>query len=317
VAAVTRQQVERALRLGADLAPWLDALDKAEPPKCPFALPPRDEAVDQLARLGVTEPDLVELLQAIPNAEAAPEWWWLLERAHQQILTDIGHWNISPTLPVLPAHLGSLGRCFWIYVFQSTTEAVHRYHLEHNVPADISWHTLADLGLHVARYRRRNGVCGLDSLHWLGLHWRGELYRLGRLQFNPYVEAGAPVLGVHIAAGAPLDPAACDESFAAAPPFFDSHFPEHASKLVTCTSWLLDEQLADYLPASSNIVRFQRRFAVLPEMREHDDEFVRWVFDRVPASLDELTPSTRLERAIVKHLSDGGHWYLRSGRLEL
>jgi GNAT-like C-terminal domain len=39
-----------------------------------------------------------------------------------------------------------------------------------------------------------------------------------------------------------------------------------------CTSWLLDDQLAAYLKPDSNIIRFQRRFSLLPDSSDGDDD---------------------------------------------
>ena len=104
------------------------------------------------------------------------------------------------------------------------------WHQDHAVPNDVSWDTLADLGRHMRLYRRRTGSVGLDVPWWIGLHFRGALFALGRLQFNPYrlnsgpagplfwydaqtVESlgdgfrtGDLVLGVHIPESGPLRP---------------------------------------------------------------------------------------------------------------
>lgn len=70
----------------------------------------------------------------------------------------------------------------------------------------------------------------------------------------------------------------------------------------------MTEQLAEYLPADSNIVRFQRRFR--PAYRpDYDDEVILgFVFGRIPASLDDLPRRTTLQRAIVDHLRAGRRW---------
>jgi hypothetical protein len=135
---------------------------------------------------------------------------------------------------------------------------------------------------------------------------------------GPGFQVGDPVLGLHVPSGSPLSPAECAASLNQAGPFFERHFPDHASPLVTCTSWLLDEQLADYLPPDSNIVQFQRRFELVPGARDHDDEVFRWVFDRLPtASLDDLSPQTELEHILIRHVRAGGHWRMRTGWLLL
>jgi hypothetical protein len=333
--------VARGLELPDELGPWLDSLERAGPPAEGLQLPGGDEVVELLRRLGVVEPDLTVIAEALPSPEHQPELWWLLERSYHQLRRGIGRPDDAGWLPSLPSELGAQGRCFWVFVFLAAAGDVHRWHSEQGIDDGVSWSTLADLGRHVGRYRRRNGATGLDSQFWLGLHFRGSLYALGRLQFNPFslrtgmagplfwyegeaaealgpgFQPGDPALGVHVPAGTPLAPAACDESFEAARTFFHRHLPAHASRVATCTSWLLDEQLADYLPPTSNIVRFQRRFELVPGAREDDDEVFRFVFDRVPRSPDDLSPRTELERALVRHVRDGGHWRLRTGWLEL
>jgi hypothetical protein len=333
--------LDRALQLPEEFAPWLDVLEAVGPPPGGLSLPSGSQAADQLRQLGVPEPDLGVILEALPSPDQDPELWWLLERAYHLIVRSIGDWDAATPLPSLPSHLGVQGRCFWIFVFLAAAPAIHQWHCERGVNELISWDTLADVGRHVARFRRRTGLTGLDSQFWLALHFRGALYALGRLQFNPYrlregqagplfwyddqqaerrgsaFQRGQPTLGVHIPFGEPLDPMACDRSFQAAAPFFREHFPAAASRLATCTSWLLDEQLADYLPPTSNIVRFQRRFGLVPGAREDDDTTFLFVFDRGLAALDDLVPKTRLEHALITHVRNGGHWYMRTGWLEL
>jgi hypothetical protein len=266
----------------------------------------------------------------------------LLERAYARVRLGVGNWDAALTqLPALPPSLGSWARCFWVFVFVAAVPDVRGWHARHGVPDDVSWATLADLGQHVRLHRRRHGTTGLDTQFWLTAHFSGALYALGRLQFNAHAlgegPAGPPqwydeatverlgagfrpgdaALGVHIPEAGPLTPEACDASFAEAQRFFPRHFPEHAARIATCTSWLLDEQLAEYLPATSNIVRFQRRFEIVPGAPEDDQEILRFVFDRVPPSLDVLPQRSALERAVVTHLREGRHWRVPTGWVEL
>ena len=88
---------------------------------------------------------------------------------------------------------------------------------------------------------------------------------------------------------------ACDASFAWAPRFFARHFPEDDYRVATCGSWLLDEQLAEYLPETSNIVQFQRRFRLVPP-----DGFE----PRSALPLDEL--EKLVDRLRVPGEADGG-----------
>ena len=82
---------------------------------------------------------------------------------------------------------------------------------------------------------------------------------------------------------------------------------------------MLDDQLADWLAPESNILRFQRRFELVPGSIVNDEGILRVMF-RVPdplGQLDSLPQRTRLERAVVSHLKAGGHWRSRSGWVDL
>ena len=333
--------IAQRLHLGPDYGAWLDALEAIGTPPGGLALPQTEAAERLLAKLGLDEPDRAAVVGALPSNAEQPELWWLLERAYHTVLSDIGRLDSAARWPMLPAHLGAAARCFWVFVYLCAVPAIRQWHQDHAVPNDVSWDTLADLGRHMRLYRRRTGSVGLDVPWWIGLHFRGALFALGRLQFNPYrlnsgpagplfwydaqtaeslgdgFRTGDLVLGVHIPESGPLSPAACDASFQAAATFFADHFPDRAGKLATCTSWLMDDQFLEYLAPDSNIVQFQRRFELVPGTRDADDSVFHFVFGRIPTTLSEIVPRTTLEHAIIDHLSKGRHWHLRTGWLRL
>jgi hypothetical protein len=189
--------------------------------------------------------------------------------------------------PSLPRNLGAPGRFFYAYVFLAAVPDVRRWHRQRNIPDDVSWATLADLGRHLPVNRRVHGEGGLDRPLWLRSHFRGALYQLGRLQFCrsriPYEPAmlehlavpfryGDPALDLHIPEQGPLTPPACNRSLRWARDFFPRHFSAERYRVAICTSWLLDDQLAAYLKPDSNIIRFQRRFSLLPDSSDGDDD---------------------------------------------
>ncbi len=327
--------VAARLGLGASYEPWLTALDAIEPAPS-FALPSRADAPELLARLHVPGDDLEAVLSVWPDPTSDVELCWLLERCHARFVASMGDGDAFIECPSLPRDLGLQGRCFWVFVYAATVDATRAYHRSRGVSDDISWATLADLGQQMVIHRKRRGSTGLDLQWWLVSHFVGALFALGRLQFHLYhlrrglagpafwpdsdepgFRKGDAALGIHISAIGPLAPTACDESFARARSFVSDHFPEHDFRVGTCTSWLLDEQLADYLPVESNIVQFQRRFQMVEGSADDGRDTLRFVFDRVPESLDELSQDTTLERAIVQHLRAGGRWRTRTGWLEL
>ncbi|MGW4798697.1 acyltransferase domain-containing protein, partial [Nonomuraea sp. NPDC004297] len=176
---------------------------------------------------------------------------------------------------------------------------------------------LADLGRNLAidRRMRREGWPVMQS--WLTLHARGGLYELGRLQH----QRGATAIDLHIPESGPMTPDAVEASLDEARAFFPRHFPDERPTTFSCGSWLLDPQLREYLPADSNIVRFQGRFALdpyeEPEGQDADVEVLRFVFRTLSTPLDRLPRRTVLQRAIVDHLKAGRHWQIRRGHFPI
>ncbi len=127
----------------------------------------------------------------------------------------------------------------------------------------------------------------------------------------------------------PAGPTISEQSITGAARFFPQWYPDEPIYGFACTSWLLDPQLAEYLPADSNILTFQRRFTILPLLPpstpyEGDHELMRLALQLAPPegllTADELAripQDTTLQRAFVSHLSSGRHFHLRTGIRQL
>ena len=291
-----------------------------------FRLPDRSYLPAIFERLAIGREDQDEILAAWPSPETEPGTWRSLERAYRVLVDDLG--GFAPLeLPGPSVGSTPLGRYFFVYVYLAALADVRRFHAKRRIPDDISWATLADLGRNLVRDRLLLGDGGLRTSGWLTLHFRGAIYQLGRLQFNRMnvraahvadaFREGDAAIGIHIPESGPLTPQACDDSFAQAGNFFARHFPETPTRLAICTSWLLDPQLADYLPPESNIIRFQRRFTLAGDGYDGDADILRFVFHRIAPNIDDLPQRTTLERAIVAHLRAGKHWRNRTGWLSV
>jgi hypothetical protein len=306
-------------------------------------LPPLREAPAILARLDVRDEDANEILAAWPSAERDTDALAEIARGRDLLVAGMGGTDPVGSLSPAARETEALRRWFDVYVYLATLPHVRSFHAARGIPDDVSWASLADLGAHVSLQRRIRGIGGLDAPRWLIGHFRGTIYRLGRLQFDrfqidsrpghrnpmfwfdpaepdgrrPGFRPGDDALAVHIPEGGPLAPEAVDRSLDWAADFFPRHFPEEAPRVAVCTSWLLDDRLAERLPDGSNIVRFARRFRLVPGALEDDESVVRFVFHREGAAVDELPRTTSLERAVVDTLASGEHVYSRTGWLEL
>ncbi len=315
-----------ALGLGPKLRPWLEALAAA--PAGTGRPVPGTEEEDLLAWLGVDPGARAEVLATRDEVAASDAYSWLIERCQAEIAACAGDPE-GPRLVLLPLpdHLGGAGRCFPIHLYLAALpDALERHRLV-GVLEQMSRATFGDLARHVAIRRRADGRTGLDAPWWSLLALCGVIFECGRLQYGLcrlgsgslgpgqwYDEEEAEALGegsrrgdvaldVHVPEGPGLTPDACDASDALARDLLASSFADFGIRVATCTSWLLDEQLAGYLPEGSNIVGFQRRFELLPGGRLGDADPLRFVFglDAVPepSRLERLTQVTTLERAVA------------------
>jgi hypothetical protein len=291
----------------------------------------RDFVADACAYVGLTGEETDAALRAAGRMARDPHLAALAWHGHRRL------YDGGPSIvkwPKLSADVLGEPGMFYVVALLSGYRRGREVHEGHSIPAGIVSDTLEDVGRHVREHARLHGHPGLTPVivgGWLKYHLRGRLYRLRRLQFMPgtfpavgpktaCLRPGDPVLEVHIPATGPLTPDAVTDSFGRAMAFFPRHFPDlPAARAFLCTTWMFDPQLAEYLDADSNILRFQRRFQLFPV--ECDGwSAVRSVF-RVeipyghdgPVDLSDLPRSTGLQRALLDHLAAGKRWHKAGG----
>ncbi|MBN1675050.1 MAG: DUF5596 domain-containing protein [Kiritimatiellae bacterium] len=313
--------------------------------------------------------------------------WWCHYRLFRATSAQV-----SPRdWPLLTNALGRDAGLFNVVVLLSGTRQVQAFHRARKIPPDVVKDTLLDLKLcmETEDYYESHGVWGISPgiLSWLLHHWRGNLYKLGRLQFlpgtfrgsfrlfrhrargtvvalaengarfrsdeelappedqgawradlhagnneiagypltpdgrlrkrfvwllagdwEPVLAPGDPVLTIHIPTGAPLDFEACGESLRSAVSFFPTFFPDRPFRAITCASWIMSNQFENLLCASSNLVRFQKEFYLLPG-RANDRTVIRQVFGRNVTDIATAPRKTSMQRAFAAFLRGGGHFH--------
>lgn len=296
------------------------------------------------AWLGLVDRDIADVVATLPSPESSPAWWWCVERAAARLLAAIGDLRAPPgSWPGFegPAH-GLAERCHFLHVALVVAPSTAEFLRRSGVPERFVRASLGDIGRHAAIHRRIHGLTGVEADWWGAVCLRGELVEAGRLQYTRFVVGedpepsdpeevaarslgygpGGECLAVHIPEAGPLRPSLVDESLAHAGRLFGHHGGPARRRVATCRSWLLDPQLAAYLPGDSNIVRFQQRFRLLPGGEPGDSDVMDFVFRAPrpggqPVDLDRLPQHSTMERAAVAHLRAGGHWERRTGWLEL
>jgi hypothetical protein len=122
----------------------------------------------------------------------------------------LGHadWDWIGRWPVLTTVLGNDAGLFNLVVLLSGAPEMQRIHRAHLVPEEIIRATLSDFQLWLGPERERTGrpYAGLTPVNvaWLSNHVRGNLYRLGRLQFQFATFQGRLRVYRHVASRAVL-----------------------------------------------------------------------------------------------------------------
>ncbi len=180
----------------------------------------------------------------------------------------------------------------------------------------VFFDTFRDIAIWSEECQLQSHGPGLIQWTWNAFALRMELFRIGRLQYQPRVltenlyseknvlPAGTPVLEVHIPAGAPLRTKEIRQSMEDAIQFYADKLGKRYSAF-HCHSWLLANELKEILPADSGIMKFQSLFYVYKEDYDFHQAEER-VFGSIQALPDGYPETTSLQRNLKKYLQDGG-----------
>ena len=200
-----------------------------------------------------------------------------------------------------------------LYLRWATT-TYHRY-LALGIPEVVFWDTFHDFALWSEECMRITGRPGLIEWGWNALLLRMEIFRLGRLEYQPRalehniafeaptLAAGTPILEVHIPTGTPLGKHELSASLCSAGPFFERYF-QRSFFWFHCHSWLLSPVLRELLPPTSGILQFQSFWRIYDEDFSHPQAEER-VFGKVQADPQMYAEHTSLQCALKKYLLGG------------
>ena len=317
-----------------------------------FCAPPTDEARVRIRSFTTAELSSTLRLLRIGHldiGEVTAQWddfrrvgVWVDLLAALVVTVERDRGDVDAPLPIWPDldGAGANGRLLYLYLFALCAAGVEEFLVREGCPEHVVQGTLSVLARHVAIHRRKHATAGVDAGWWMLPTLRGEIVDVGCLQFHrvslgvgtlspsPWYSDddvarwgvgfrhGDPSVGVHIPDRASITPDRLDETFAEAREVLGRLWPVAQRRLATCQTWMLDDHLADFLPETSNILGFQRRFTLLPVWVEDDADTLDFVFRSPETALADLPRQTTLQRAIVEVLEQGGHWRARTGWLD-
>lgn len=179
---------------------------------------------------------------------------------------------------------------------------------------EIYYSTMSDIKI----WCENNGGKGLKNYGWLSNHVKGELFRLGRLQFQLYpcknktllynklpFSYGENLIYVHIPQGEKLTEEECRKSFRMAEEFFGKHFPSYNYRYYFCESWLLYEGNKEFMKPDSNIVRFMNLFNHAYSVKI-DEQAISRIFGKRKLFKSKYPETTSLQKSAKAYMQKGG-----------
>lgn len=126
---------------------------------------------------------------------------------------------------------------------------------------------------------------------------------------------GSAFLDLHIPAGGNMSLDVCKDSLTRAADFFSKKFPDLKPAAVICNSWICSPNLSEFMPESSNLIKFQKECFLYPKPSPRKGGLWFFFFQD---TFDPLTAPrhSSLQRAIAEHL-ESGHDLREGGMLIL
>lgn len=202
-------------------------------------------------------------------------------------------------------------RELFLYLFARFAVDAHEEYRIREIDDAVYFHTFLDIAIWCDTCKRDFGEYGIEEYHWLQEHVQLRLFRLGRLQFQPFaldrdVEVNGKklwknqiVLNVHIPSGEPLELESVEHSFELARTFFRGIAP-----IFICHSWLLYPGLSNILKPDSNILTFQKQFFIY-DVDYDSSEAEQRIFNKVSSDRSLYEEQTGLQRSAKAFLLAG------------
>ena len=186
---------------------------------------------------------------------------------------------------------------------------------EKGIPLAVFADTMRFASRYLRDRKKAVGRYGFTAPWWFPRELALQEFRLGALEFEMAEEEKGRVIEVHIPSDAKLAPSSVDDSFARCRAFLAAYYPGWTGLPWYCDSWMLSPELPGLLKEGSNILAFQRRFAV-EEFNRETHGAVSWVFPGHREPSADLQEDTSLQRAMKAFLLSGGCVGWARGRLK-
>ena len=204
-----------------------------------------------------------------------------------------------------------------LLVFICLSRHLKELYDKQGIDPSIFHNSMLDLKYKLDECKTVKGIVGSFVAWWFPRFFNLERVALGRLQFEVdsfghYYERNGHILtpdskaiNVHIPRTLThLTSESCDEAFKMAKEYFKGEVSEPCPFI--CHSWMLYSGNKDILPEDTNVYKFMSRFDLFDHADDPNLEDLWRIFDTDEKDPNKLPTDSRMRKAYVDHLKNGG-----------
>ena len=204
-----------------------------------------------------------------------------------------------------------------LLVFICLSRHLKELYDKQGIDPSIFHNSMLDLKYKLDECKTVKGIVGSFVAWWFPRFFNLERVALGRLQFEVdsfghYYERNGHILtpdskaiNVHIPRTLThLTSESCDEAFKMAKEYFKGEVSEPCPFI--CHSWMLYSGNKDILPEDTNVRKFMSRFDLFDHADDPNLEDLWRIFDTDEKDPNKLPTDSRMRKAYVDHLKNGG-----------
>lgn len=238
--------------------------------------------------------------------------------------TDYHYESTQPLVDSLAESSKISAHTIWMLIFILAAEKARSLYTSDK----IFWDTFSDLRYKAQECFDLHGVWGTFVPHWYPRFYKGNIVKLGRMEYETRqgaltqfynlfgITLGPDSTTIHLhipSSGEPFDKASRLDSYRQA----YNYFCKNGQPLICiCGSWLLYSEYASIFPGNSNIGSFRKEFIMMKEKQTEAFGDAWRVFGKNHKnSADQLPESTSLQRNFKTHILNGGHFGTGTGVL--
>lgn len=249
------------------------------------------------------------------NTEAFDIFQGQIELYNNDQLTDhnVALTFMDKVAEITGVHRYTVHLLFYICLSSHTREL----YAQKNIAYDVFNNSMSDLKWKLFECKRIYGIWGSFVAWWFNRFFDLTRFAIGRLQFeteefdrtytkNGYsINPGDIILNIHIPSSGPLKHEDCIAAYKKAAKFYKDIFVGRPI-IFKCCSWLLYPLQKEFLPETSNILKFMSDFDIIEQNIDTEGSFMWRIFDTMDTSnLDKLPSDTSLRRAYLDWLKKG------------